>query len=219
MSQKMMRAKGAQPGRDAEKRNPMTLALAALFVCQFAVICYFNLTQMRNHLGYDSSWNLLRAALVWQEKTLISPAWSETTNLHLDTPLPLASLLYGLTGNIWLASGIGNTLMVALLLLFMWKILARLKVSMKELIRNAFGMAHKHWKTTILCVLVLAAAFLSVYYLSLALILFVVSPAMLCVVKLMEKQVLSKYIPDEEELEKERMKETASSDPDQQDKM
>ena len=98
-------------------------------------------------------------------------------------------------------------------------ILARLKVSMKELIRDAFGMAHKHWKTTILCVLVLAAAFLSVYYLSLALILFVVSPAMLCVVKLMEKQVLSKYIPDEEELEKERMKETVSADPDQWDKM
>ena len=128
MSQKMMRAKGALTGRDAEKRSAMTLALAALFVCQFAVICYFNLTQMRNHLGYDSSWNLLRAALVWQEKTLISPAWSETTNLHLDTPLPLASLLYGLTGNLLLSFGIADLLVVALLVLLVWKILARLGV-------------------------------------------------------------------------------------------
>ena len=82
-------------------------------------------------------------------------------------------------------------------------ILARLKVTMKGLIRDAFGMAHKHLVTTFLCALVLAAAFLSVYYLNLALILIVVAPAMLCVVTLMEKQVLSGYIPDEEKLEKE----------------
>ncbi len=104
------------------------IALAALFVCQFAVLCYFNCTQMRQHVGYDSSWNILRAVLVWDEKTLISPSWSETTNLHLDTPLPAASLLYGLTGNALLSFGLADTLAVGLLAFFMWKIFGRLKV-------------------------------------------------------------------------------------------
>ena len=85
-------------------------------------------------------------------------------------------------------------------------ILARLKVTMKELFRDAFIMAHKHWKTTLLCALILILAFLTVYYLSLAFILFIAAPVMLAVAALMEKQVLSRYIPDEEDLFKEEEK-------------
>ena len=110
------------------KKDILTLALAALFICQSAVIIYFNLTQMRSHVGYDSSWNILRAALMWDEKTLINPAWSETTNLHLDTPMSIASLLYGLTGNLLLSFGLADLLVAALLLVFVWKILDRMKV-------------------------------------------------------------------------------------------
>ncbi len=103
-------------------------ALLAVFVLQFAVICYFNFTQMRNHVGFDSSWNFLRAALMWDEKALYSPEWSETTDLSLDNLLPAASLLYGITGDILLSFGITNILMVLLLLFFMWKISDRLEV-------------------------------------------------------------------------------------------
>ena len=106
----------------------LKIALTVIFVCQFAVVCFFNCTQMRQHVGYDSSWNILRATLVWDEKTLISPSWSETTNLHLDTPLPLASLLYGLTGNALLSFGLADTLVIGLLFFVVWKILSRLKV-------------------------------------------------------------------------------------------
>ena len=115
-------------GKQRSKTEYFGIALAVLFVCQFAVLCYFNCTQMRNHLGYDSSWNILRAALVWDEKTLIGSSWSETTNLHLDTPLPIASLLYGFTGNALLSFGIADMLAVGLLLFFMWKILTRLNI-------------------------------------------------------------------------------------------
>ena len=106
----------------------LEIALTVIFICQFAVVCFFNCTQMRQHVGYDSSWNILRATLVWDEKTLISPSWSETTNLHLDTPLPLASLLYGLTGNALLSFGLADILVIGLLLFVVWKILSRLKV-------------------------------------------------------------------------------------------
>ncbi len=119
-------------GRAGEEQRPgkelLRILLAVLFLFQFAVICYFNLTQIRNHLGYDSSWNILRAALVWDEKTLMGASWSETTNLHLDTPLLIASLLYGLTGNLLLSFGLADILVVSLLLCFVWIILERLQV-------------------------------------------------------------------------------------------
>ena len=57
----------------------------------------------------------------------MSSLWSETTNLHLDTHMVLTSLLYGITGNILLAFGIGNTLMILVLLFLMWRILDRLE--------------------------------------------------------------------------------------------
>ena len=105
----------------------ISLLLVAILVGQFAVLCYFNFTQLRNHMGYDASWNFLRSALVWQDKALVSSLWSETTNLHLDTHMVLTSLLYGITGNILLAFGIGNTLMILVLLFLMWRILDRLE--------------------------------------------------------------------------------------------
>ena len=112
------------------KKRPDAVAVLLLivFVFQFGVLCYFNFAQMRNHVGYDSSWNFLRSALMWEEKALFSPGWSETTDLSLDNLLPIASLLYGLTGDILLSFGIANMMMVGLLLFFVWKILDRLNV-------------------------------------------------------------------------------------------
>ena len=45
--------------------------LIAVLVLQFAAVCYFNLTQLENHLGYDSSWDVLKASLMWKEKRFI----------------------------------------------------------------------------------------------------------------------------------------------------
>ncbi len=115
-------------GKNRKKLSAISWLLILIFVCQFVMLCYFNLTQMRNHTGYDSSWNFLRAKLMWDEKAVYSPKWDETTDLSLDNLLPFVSLLYGLTGNILLSFGIVNQLMVVLLLAFVWKILERLDV-------------------------------------------------------------------------------------------
>ena len=129
MTQSAQRAKyGRQVKAGKEQLGVIGWGLILVFIFQLAALCYFNFTQLRNHMGYDSSWNFLRSALMWQERAIISPNWSETTNLHLDTHMMLTSLLYGLTGNILLSFAIGNLLMVALLLLFLWKILGRLEV-------------------------------------------------------------------------------------------
>ena len=129
MTQFTQRGKRARAGEKGwRKLGVVGLVLVLIFVCQFAMLGYFNLTQMRNHVGYDSSWNFLRAALMWDEKAFYSPSWSETTDLSLDNLLPAAALLYGVTGNILLSFGLANMLMVILLLCFVWKILGRLKV-------------------------------------------------------------------------------------------
>ena len=120
-------------GRPSGERLPgkigaLGIILVLIFVFQFSMLSYFNFTQLANHMGYDSSWVYLRSMLMWKEKAVTFHNWHESTNLQIDTHMLPVSLLYGLTGDIWLASGIGNTLMVILLLLFVWKILTRLKV-------------------------------------------------------------------------------------------
>lgn len=115
----------------ADGTRPFSLLSAVLvliFLCQFAVLCYLNFTQIQNHTGYDSSWNYLRTALMWQEKAVTFHNWHDDTTLQLDTHMPLSALLYGLTGNIWFSFGVGNTLMNVLMLLFLWKVLVRLNV-------------------------------------------------------------------------------------------
>ena len=102
--------------------------LLALFLVQFAVICFFNLTQLKNHMGVDASWNILKAALVWKEKTLLSPMWVDTTSFSLDNSLMIAAPLYGLSGNLTLSFGIANILTLLLIFICIWRILQRLRV-------------------------------------------------------------------------------------------
>ena len=115
-------------GASHSKLRFVSGVLILVFVFQFAILGYLNFTQIQNHMGYDSSWNYLKSTLIWNEKALTSPNWYDDTNLQLDTHMLLVSLFYGLTGDIWLAQGLGNTLLVMLLLFFIWKILTRLHV-------------------------------------------------------------------------------------------
>jgi len=120
--------KSFSAGASHPKPRLVSAVLILIFLFQFVMLGYFNFTQIRNHMGYDSSWNYLKSTLIWKEKALTSPNWYDDTNLQLDTHMLLVSLIYGLTGDIWLSQGIGNTLLVMLLLFFIWRILIRLRV-------------------------------------------------------------------------------------------
>ena len=112
------------------RSQTFAIALTVVFAIQFAVICFFNLTQIESHLGYDSSWDVLKASLMWKEKALHQGPWEETTNLQLDTPMTLASVLYGITGNLLLSFGLADILFVGLILLCVWGIFSRLKTGL-----------------------------------------------------------------------------------------
>ena len=84
----------------------MIIGLLALLIIQFLVLVYCNLRLNVKHMDLDSSWVYLRTALVWKEKRFLSPNWIETTNPFFDLSLPLASLLYGITGKLFFSYGL-----------------------------------------------------------------------------------------------------------------
>ena len=128
MSPSGLRSRKSSGKEHAFRPGAIGMLLIMIFAVQSAVICYFNLTQIRCHVGDDSSWNLLRAALMWNEKALFHPSWVESTTIHLDTTMVPASLLYGITGNIMLSFGLADLLVLAAILLCVWKILDRLDI-------------------------------------------------------------------------------------------
>ena len=81
---------------------------------QFLMICFVNLTQNQNHLGFDASTFYLRAVESFNQHSLFLDNWVEQTTLMIDSPIPLASLLYGITGNIFISYGLSNIVTVVL---------------------------------------------------------------------------------------------------------
>lgn len=111
------------------RKNSLKIILALVFIAQFLFIIYFNLACLENHLGYDSSWTYLRAILMWKEHNLFSSSFSEQTNIFLDSSMPLASLLYGMIGNVFIAYGISNIIIICLILFVLRSILIQCNLS------------------------------------------------------------------------------------------
>jgi hypothetical protein len=86
----------------------ITACFSVLLILQFIAICYTNLFQNQNHLGYDTSSFYLKAIEMWKQKTVFIENYAEQTTLQIDTPIPLAALFYGITKNIFIAYGMAN---------------------------------------------------------------------------------------------------------------
>ena len=96
--------------------------LFVLFVFQYVAICYFNLFEEAGHMGLDSSWVYLRSTMMWNQKALMSSNWVETSNNFLDTSCVPATLLYGITGDIFLSFGIANILILSGIIICIYSI-------------------------------------------------------------------------------------------------
>lgn len=93
-------------------------------------VCFFNFTQQKNHVAYDSSWTMLKSVLMVKENAIISPAWSDQTSLFLDSSMPLASLFFAITGDIFISYGISNIVILVLILACLFRILTELELSL-----------------------------------------------------------------------------------------
>ena len=107
------------------------IILFLIFAAQFLLLCYFNLKLLGNHTGYDSSWSYLKAALMWKEKSLNSSMWIDQTSLFLDSSMTLATIIYGITGNLFVSYGIANLVVVVLILVCMYAILSKLDLGIR----------------------------------------------------------------------------------------
>lgn len=92
------------------RNNIFYYILSMIFILQFLTICYFNLFQLQNHIGYDTSTYFYSSIMMWKQKSLFLHNWDYQTTLVMDSVVPLAALFYGITGNIFISYGIANIL-------------------------------------------------------------------------------------------------------------
>lgn len=83
---------------------------------QFGYIIYINLFEIKAHLGFDSSMNYRMVIESWNQKKFIIDHWQHTTNLQLDTNLPIVTIVYGITKNVFLSYGLVNIVAIVALL-------------------------------------------------------------------------------------------------------
>ena len=181
------------------------ILLAILFWCPATIAMYYTLSKkVRKHDAHTYREYFQSYRINFKQSFLLSLmitflALLMAYNIYLMRTFP------DMFGPFTHAVYIMQIVIVAELLFFTIHAIAlqaRLTYSMKDLIRNAFIMANKHILASILCAVIVFIDFWLIYYVNLAYLLFAVVPGILCVVVVMEKMVLSHYIPDEEELEK-----------------
>lgn len=108
------------------KQHPI---LCLLLLIQVGMIIYYNLFQGQYYLGYDASTYYLQAIETWHQKKLLLDHWTWQTTLCWDTPVLLASLFYGLIGNVFVAMGLANVIFIALFFGVLYAIMRRLELS------------------------------------------------------------------------------------------
>lgn len=112
------------------KKINLVLALLILVgVLQFAVICYFNLTQLEQHIGYDTSTYYYTAIEMWEQKSILLDKWEYQTTLNIDSTAPLAAVFYGIIGNIFTAYGLANIVITIVFIFVFNSFLKRFPIS------------------------------------------------------------------------------------------
>lgn len=95
-----------------------------LVICvQIGIIIYSNLYDLQYHLGFDASSAYLHAIEMWKDKSLVPDTFALTTTLGLDAPDLLASLIYGITGNIFISFGLTNIFMDIIICIVFYNLL------------------------------------------------------------------------------------------------
>ena len=105
------------------KQRPV---LSLLLLAQIGMIVYYNLFQAQYYMGYDASVTFLQVIETWRQKKLFLDNWLWQTVLGWDTAVPLAALIYGITGNVFFSLGFSNLVFVALFLVILCTIVRKI---------------------------------------------------------------------------------------------
>jgi hypothetical protein len=112
-----------------KKCKKLEIFLFILLVLQLLVIAVFNLTRLPYVAGFDSSAAMAQAMQIWKQRTIFLKDWAYQSTLGLDSGLLLASMIYGVTGNIFISYGLSNCVIIALYFYVIYEILKEINVS------------------------------------------------------------------------------------------
>lgn len=101
-----------------------------LFILELINLSYVNLTQLQNHMGYDASSYYLKAVEMWKQHTPFIKNWVEQTTLYYDSTVPLAAVFMKIFGDIFVAYGVSNLIMVALIAIVFNRIMKKMQISL-----------------------------------------------------------------------------------------
>ena len=104
---------------------------------QILFLMFSNIVYMKGMVDYDSSCALLHAMEIWKQKTLFISDWGYQTTIDLDSIVGLVAILYGISGNIFIAQALGNNIIIALYVYVLIRIFKNIDVS---IFSTAFGI-------------------------------------------------------------------------------
>ena len=114
-----------------KQKQWLTILLLLLLLSQVIVIGFFNLTQLKYHMGYDASCYYLKAMEMAKQGTIFIDNWVDQTTLYLDTSVPIAALIYSFFDDIFFSFGLANFLVDLALLFVLYRICGLLNLSEK----------------------------------------------------------------------------------------
>ena len=96
------------------KEQPMTVILGCILLVQILMIAVCNIKLIDNNIDCDNAKLFVHIREMWEQKTWFIPNWVYMTTLEIDCSGLLALPLYGLTGNICLAFGVANMILLGI---------------------------------------------------------------------------------------------------------
>lgn len=105
-----------------KKYTKAEVALFLLVMAQILYLLIYNLLRTKYAVNFDSSEYMIQAMQIWNQKTLLIEDYYYSTMLTWDMPTFLAVLFYGLTGDIFLAWGMANNVLIILFCLVLFKL-------------------------------------------------------------------------------------------------
>ena len=115
--------------KEKEKLSIAEGILLAIVIIQLGYLIFFNLTRIDDAVNFDTVEYLTQVMQIWKQKTLLIHDYYYSTMLTWDMSTLLAVPFYGITGDVFLAWGIANNVLILLFVFVLLKICKDLEYS------------------------------------------------------------------------------------------
>lgn len=105
------------------------VVLFALVAIQILFLFVFNLTRIDDAVNFDTVEYLTQVMQIWKQKTILIQDYYYSTMLTWDMSTLLAVPFYGVTGNVYLAWGMANNVLILLFIFLLAKLCKDLEYS------------------------------------------------------------------------------------------